>query len=520
MFDLYIYRFDKRTNSTSIPSDASGYLVENVKLKEDTSILNPTFIVNKNTISTDSNYIKMEREGYKTRYYFINDIIMCIGNIAEIKCTQDHLATWKTEIGNTTQYVTRSFTSKNPYITDTIYPIITHKECVHGEINNSFFNYTSIGTTNSGIYVVGVILDNPPATFPDSYYADIGILNRGGVYYLIMDATSFTIFYNKLQALKQEIPSSISSTPLEYVVSCLFVPISIQDIGTPYAGHIWLNEDWNVPVTFWAFTGSSRRFIGGTNDYRVEIPDHPQFVDGESNYLNSRPYSVHTLISGVFGSIDIDKTIYGDYLYCGMTVDVLSGYAYLHISNSSFNSVTAFYKSITNVRTMIAIPIQITATYETNSATSRMQIGQTIGTVISSVASSAVVGGFAGGPLGAVTAGAAGLIGAIPSIYNSMQTADSVKPLTFGANGSFIDAVTEYFKLLSVFQYMGSRGDFDKGYPLCETVKINTLAAYDNGSYGFSNGYILCDGADLYLPATRTEIDAIKTYMNTGFFYN
>ena len=59
MIDLYVYQFDKRTNSTSIPADNTGYLIENVKLKENTSLLHPIFIVNANTISVDSNYIKI-----------------------------------------------------------------------------------------------------------------------------------------------------------------------------------------------------------------------------------------------------------------------------------------------------------------------------------------------------------------------------------------------------------------------------------------------------------------------------
>ena len=149
MIDLYVYQFDKRTNSTSIPADNTGYLIENVKLKENTSLLHPIFIVNANTISVDSNYIKMERTGYKTRFYFIDDIFMCVGNIAEVRCTQDHLATWKSEIGNSTQYVTRAYSDVDYYIPDTLYPMTTRKECKSTVLASSLFNYTTNATSGT-----------------------------------------------------------------------------------------------------------------------------------------------------------------------------------------------------------------------------------------------------------------------------------------------------------------------------------------------------------------------------------
>ena len=491
MISLYVYQFDKRTNSTSIPADNTGYLIENVKLKENTSLLYPIFIVNANTISVDSNYIKMEREGYKTRYYFIDDIFMCVGNIAEVRCTQDHLATWKSEIGNSTQYVTRAYSDVDYYISDTLYPMTTRKECKSTVLAASLFNYTSIATSGTtGMYVVGVRVENSPATLISD-----GVLTRGGVAYLAMTAYDFYSFYIGLINLKQT-PSTYSTTPLEYVVSCIFVPVSS---GNTRGTTLKLNDDWSIYAKH-VVLSSAQQFVT-INPY-IGVPSHPQRTSTSFVYLDSAPYSVHTLACGPFGSINIDRTLFTN-LHVAVDVDILSGDAVLYVNNTSISQSNKL-NSIIKARAQIGIPIQLTANYETNSASARMQIGAAVGSSLISLGIGAIKGGVAG----AAIAGAS-IATSIPSLLNAIATADATKPLTFGANGTFIDSQLQQFQLLSVFQYISETAPADKGYPLCKNKKINEL-----------NGYILCDDADIYLKATHTEIEAIKSYMNTGFFYN
>lgn len=491
MIDLYVYQFDKRTNSTSIPADNTGYLIVNVKLKENTSLLHPIFIVNANTISVDSNYIKMEREGYKTRYYFIDDIFMCVGNIAEVRCTQDHLATWKSEIGNSTQYVTRAYSDVDYYISDTLYPMTTRKECKSTVLATSLFNYTSIATSGTtGMYVVGIRVENSPATLITD-----GVLTRGGVAYLAMTAYDFYSFYIGLINVKQT-ASTYSTNPLEYVVSCIFVPVSS---GTTKGTTLKLNDDWSIYAQH-VVLSSAQQFI--TIKSYIGVPSHPQRTSTSFVYLDAAPYSVHTLACGPFGSINIDRTLFVN-LHVAVDVDILSGDAVLYVHNTSISQSNKL-NSIIKARAQIGIPIQLTTNYETNSASARMQIGAAVGSSLISLGIGAIKGGVAG----AAIAGAS-IATTIPSLLNAIATADATKPLTFGANGTFIDSQLQQFQLLSVFQYISETAPTDKGYPLCKNKKINEL-----------NGYILCDDADIYLKATHTEIEAIKSYMNTGFFYN
>ena len=494
MIDLYVYQFDKRTNSTSIPADNTGYLIKNVKLKENTSLLHPIFIVNANTISVDSNYIKMEREGYKTRFYFIDDIFMCVGNIAEVRCTQDHLATWKSEIGNSTQYVTRAYSDVDYYISDTLYPMTTRKECKSTVLASSLFNYTTIATSGTtGLYVVGIRVENSQGDMIRD-----GILTRGGVAYVAMTAYDFYSFDNDLIRLKQT-PTSYSTTPFEYIMSCIFVPVP-SSIGTRRGTTLHLIRDvWAVSLNYIQLS-SAQQFIT-INPY-IGVPSHPQRTSNSLVYLDAAPYSVHTLACGPFGSINIDRTLFVN-LHVAVDVDILSGDAVLYVNNTSISQSNKL-NSIIKARAQIGIPIQLTANYETNSASARMQIGAAVGSSLISLGIGAIKGGVAG----AAIAGAS-MATSIPSLLNAIATADATKPLTFGANGTFIDSQLQQFQLLSVFQYISETAPSDKGYPLCKNKKINEL-----------NGYILCDDADIYLKATHTEIEAIKSYMNTGFFYN
>ena len=48
----------------------------------------------------------------------------------------------------------------------------------------------------------------------------------------------------------------------------------------------------------------------------------------------------------------------------------------------------------------------------------------------------------------------------------------------------------------------------DRGRPLCQRKRINTLS-----------GFVQVQDADIALPATQNEQNAIRAYMEGGFFY-
>lgn len=87
------YTFAKRKNSTKQPTgSATTY---DIQLKSGTSLVSPTFLLN---ISGRPSFNYVEFEGRK---YFINDITSVRNNLWELSCTEDFLATWKSDIGST-----------------------------------------------------------------------------------------------------------------------------------------------------------------------------------------------------------------------------------------------------------------------------------------------------------------------------------------------------------------------------------------------------------------------------------
>ena len=96
--------FSKRKNSTKQPTGGTSVTAF---LKEGTSIENPTFTLSGNNFTVD--YV--EAFGH---YYFVKDIVSIRNNLIEIECVQDVLATYKSAIIGSSQYVIRSASAASP----------------------------------------------------------------------------------------------------------------------------------------------------------------------------------------------------------------------------------------------------------------------------------------------------------------------------------------------------------------------------------------------------------------------
>lgn len=92
MANLTYYTFSKRKKSTAQPT---GGTVIDVQLKSGTSLISPTFLLSMSGRPT-FNYC-----AYEGRYYFVNDITSVRNGLWEISCSEDYLATWKSDIGGT-----------------------------------------------------------------------------------------------------------------------------------------------------------------------------------------------------------------------------------------------------------------------------------------------------------------------------------------------------------------------------------------------------------------------------------
>lgn len=105
---ITLYSFNKRNNSTKQPTDGTQL---DVLLKGNTSIFTPSFEVNKNV--KQYNYLK-----FNNWYYYITDTIFIRTNLYQINCELDVLATFKSDILNTTCYVNYSASNYDDRIID------------------------------------------------------------------------------------------------------------------------------------------------------------------------------------------------------------------------------------------------------------------------------------------------------------------------------------------------------------------------------------------------------------------
>ena len=196
--------FDKRKNSTKIPDGA--YAEIEVRLKDNVDIDNPVFIMH--NLVTRVNYMYWDGS-----YYFIVGRKYIGNETFEITCEIDALATCKSQIKESTQYVTRSNVLPDYSLIDNFYPTF-HKPTIY-QASGSTMNLSS-----SGSYVLITKSGN-------------------GVQYFGLTSSEFRQLLSTLMAEKQEdlwaviadagqtiLPSLLNV--MDYIIACKWVPFPVQ----------------------------------------------------------------------------------------------------------------------------------------------------------------------------------------------------------------------------------------------------------------------------------------------------
>lgn len=137
------YQFSKRKNSTKQPAGTGTTF--SVDLKSGTSLMAPTLLLNS---SSYPNYNYCIFMGY---YYFVRDIVSVRNNLWEIYLSIDALATAKSDILASTQYVSYSNVLGNAWLADTRIPLLKDAAVSKSSTTMNFlFNET-------GFYVLSTI---------------------------------------------------------------------------------------------------------------------------------------------------------------------------------------------------------------------------------------------------------------------------------------------------------------------------------------------------------------------------
>ena len=140
---IYFGSVSKRKNSTLQPTLSSSY---DCIIKQPCSIDNPTFVIQDSSFSMAFNYAKWDNT-----YYFIDSIVSVRNDIWEVSCVIDVLATYKTEILASTQYVCYSSIAGNTWLADTRIPVLKSTTVSKATASMGIFN-------TNGFYVLSVIV--------------------------------------------------------------------------------------------------------------------------------------------------------------------------------------------------------------------------------------------------------------------------------------------------------------------------------------------------------------------------
>ena len=476
--NITLYKFEKRPNSTKQPDNTVASRDATVHLKEPWDEFKPVFQLD--AVYFDYNYVR-----WGVKYYWITSKSFITNDVIEIHCSKDLLATYKSKIGASSQYILRSSHDSNGHIVDNLYPITTERSGTY----QSVAKLEDMWDADRGFYVVGLICAGQNVGDLDTR------LKRGSVTYLIMtpaQAWSFAAEFNTLSGFFSTVK------PSDFLVSFTYVPIGMSGIATTGGlAKIHIGDSlsgWNMNVSDCEPTASVRTLNGiytfTPSPAYVSLASHPE-SGTRGEYLNYPPYTQLTAYLGPFGTVNLTQmdTSYGGYgsLYYNFTIDLCTGQAIFRFYDHTIpNDLTG--ATVARIG-RLGVPIQLVTSTYGNLSSTVSAIGSAIG----------MAGGIATGNAALVGSSALGFIGSAAASMTPKN--DSV-----GSNGSFAELYRPY--ILQQFFKVTADDNSQRGRPLCVVGQISNYP-----------GYIQTSDADIALLATDAENISIRNQMNAGFFY-
>ena len=463
-FTVKLWSFNKKFNSTDQPSNDNATSYDCI-VKDGTKINRPIIELNLGFTSDPSTYNYAQISAFD-RYYFIDEWSFSNG-LWTASMHTDVLATFKTQIGNSTLYVLRAAGASDGRIVDNLYPC---------KVNCDYASSVLTYPYSDGCYVVGCI----------SKYGGIGSLT-----YYVLDQTNLT---NLVKALIEDVVDQQNGfelsdasyalqqsivDPIQYLKSCILMPFPSSDLLT-----IPLNV--NVEVYGWTFSNVTGKLLAVPRmgkTYTFNTQKHPD-TNSRGNYVNTSPYTKATLTFPPFGTIELDTSVICDVstITAEMTADPSSGDAVLRVIANGI--------LLNEIKAKVGVPIQLAQITRDYLGAAQSAIGGIAGSV-----SNFLTGNVAGG----ITSAVSGVGNAIQSLVPRAQT--------MGSSGSF--AEFGHAPRLD-FQFFRPVNDDNThhGRPLCQNKTINTLS-----------GFMLIQDGDIGTVGFVEENQEIKTLLESGFYY-
>ena len=510
MINITFWQMEKRQNSTLQPSTAGTLLA--CELKDDCSILSPVLQIKNfpTNINPLWNYCHIP---HFSKYYFITDWTWKNG-LWEISCIEDVLATFRTTIGNLSEYVLRSSYEMDGSVIDTQYPTTAQTDVYSRVITSDFpLQKTWLG----GYWVIGIISKSGTAAQGAITYYQMTAAQMARLKAYMMSDDFIANAGLDLPTVTGIVPAELLKTmynPFQYIVSCTWIPLPASYIPSSFKTLETISFGWWTPPApesgdpIQGYRINSNGYTT-TQSYSLELRYHPQ-SSARGMFTNHSPYTDRMLYYPCFGSIPLndDSINAGDRIRLDLSIDGIFGDALLEVvhtrlSGSDYLSVGLLSRQHAN----LGIPIQL--------AQNSVDVFQT-GNVLATNAISGVMTAFSKNTRGLTSTidKAAGIwqtVLDLPSVAES-SIADAIQnPVgqlqTSGQSGSMA-ALQCWPYLVEKFRLIADDDNAQKGRPLCKVRQLSTIP-----------GYIMVDTPDVPINCTAQERQQIASFLSNGFFY-
>lgn len=473
-FNVTLYTFSKRTNSTAKPTGGSVF---SGLLREPCGVIRPSvsFEFAAGVNPSAYNYAYIPDFG---RYYFVNEWTS-VGRLWVCSMEVDALASWREEIGQTSAYILRSSAEYNGNLTDNLYPISSETFTL---VNNIDVR-GDFETISDGSYIVGIINKDNLALGAVSYY----IFSQADFRKLCDALLGTTDYLGYINDISSDLLKSLVN-PFQYIASCIWFPF-VQSGGTTVTE---LSFGW------WTLPNISARKLPSAAiyfDYSIPLPQHPQ-SKSRGRYLNNAPFSSYIFSMPPYGVVPLpplaNESGTDVKLNIREYVDFITGKSELTLSYSLVHS-TSFLKEIGCRSGQMGIPIALSQ-ISTNISAITQTLGSSIG----------AVGNLLSGNIGGAIASG------ISAVGSALSVAD-MTVLTSGSNGGFASLFSPLMGKAYVtgsFSMVSEESLSQNGRPLCESRLISSIP-----------GYIITMNAAPSIPCTNTELEMIRQIMDSGFYY-
>ena len=566
------YQTPKRINSTKIVSQVVGDFGLTCEIKDVCNLFTPTLIISTDrftdglgNIKNPMKYVYCHISDFD-RYYFVRSWSWILGRW-ECALEVDVLATFKTQIGNSSMYVLRSASQCDPDIVDTKYPVkavgadTSYQGATYGTVYNVWNTNIYGNDVTAGFFRVSIVNNDSSAIGAVSHYAISGTVMAE----LMNKLYSSPSWANITDANISTDLQKMLLNPMQYITSVIWIPTGFNTTGqTPIH---------TIPYGWWSITltGDVYRITTGTMAKSVteSIPvmHHPQY-DSNKHWLQLSPYTTAALYFTPFGFIPIDTSKIYDatHIDIEVRVDIITGKGTLILSShKTVGGTTTYGGTFYTTTAQVGVPMTIAQMAVDMSALG--QASTWVGAAGIALAAGGLQDGLkditnglisgvrdiftndqgksrlrsaAGNPQtvsGRIAIGLeraastdmqsviqSGLQKGLDSVGSGASLLSSLKEIagdigsaalacagtcsSSGSSGGFA-ALSEMLYIQWYFQKIVDQDPTHYGYPLCKTVQINTLS-----------GFVLCQNADdLSVSCTPAERQAILAFMEAGFYY-